>query len=91
MTGNSDRELQRLITRYAQMENAELEKVAGDFLSLTEPAKGALRSEMARRSLTPPDEIAANHAKEIAESEARKPVMIRRYRVCLTQPSRRAY
>jgi hypothetical protein len=61
------------------MEDGELEKVAVDFLSLTEPAKGALRSEMAKRWLTPPDEIAAGHAKEIAESEARKPVMIRRY------------
>jgi Putative prokaryotic signal transducing protein len=80
MTGNSDRELRRLTTRYAQMEDGELEMVAVDFLSLTEPAKGALRSEMAKRELTPPDEIAADHAKEIAESEARKPVMIRRYR-----------
>jgi len=62
------------------MEDAELEKVAVDFLSLTEPAKGALRSEMAKRELTPPDEIAADHAREIAESEARKPLMIRRYR-----------
>jgi hypothetical protein len=35
---------------------------------------------MAKRELTPPDEIAADHAREIAESEARKPVMIRRYR-----------
>ena len=80
MTGNSDRELQRLTTRYAQMEDAELEKVAVDFLSLTEPAKGALRSEMSKRELTPPDEIAADHAREIADSEARKPVMVRRYR-----------
>jgi hypothetical protein len=62
------------------MEDAELEKVAIDFLSLTEPAKGALRSEMAKRELTPADEIAADHAREIAESEARKPLMIRRYR-----------
>jgi hypothetical protein len=80
MTGNSDRDFQRLATRYAQKEDAELEKVAVDFLSLTEPAKGALRSEMAKRELRPPDEIAADHAREIAESEARKPLMIRRYR-----------
>jgi len=62
------------------MQNGELEKVALDFPSLTDVAKSALHSEMSRRDLTPPAEIAANHANEIAQSEARKPVMIRRYR-----------
>jgi hypothetical protein len=77
---NPQQELQRLTTRYATMSDGELEKVAVDFPMLTEIAQRALRSEMAKRALTPPDEIAANRAKEIAESEARKPVMIRRYR-----------
>jgi hypothetical protein len=80
MTGNSDRAFQRLAARYAQMEDSGLETAAVDFLSLTEAAKAALRFEMAKRELTPPDEIAADHAREIAESEARKPLMIRRYR-----------
>ncbi len=75
-----EQEVRRLTTRYAAMSEGELEKVAVDFPSLTEIAQRALRFEMAKRSLTPPDEIAANHAREIAESEARKPVMIRRYR-----------
>ena len=77
---DSEKEHQRLVARYAAMEDGELEKVALDFLSLTEVAKSVLHSEMSRRDLTPPAEIAANHANEIAESEARKPVMIRRYR-----------
>jgi hypothetical protein len=62
------------------MEDVELEKVALDFPSLTEVAKSVLHSELSRRDLTPPAEIAANHANEIAESEALKPVMIRRNR-----------
>jgi len=35
---------------------------------------------MAKRELTAPDGIAADHAREIAESEARKPLTIRLYR-----------
>jgi len=62
------------------MEDGELEKVALDFPALAEVAKSVLHSEMSRRHLTPPAEIAANYANEIAESEARRPVMIRRYR-----------
>ena len=77
---DSEKEHRRLVARYAAMEDAELEKVALDFPSLTEVAQSLLQSEMSRRDLTPPAEIAANHASEIAESEARKPVMIRRYR-----------
>jgi hypothetical protein len=77
---DSEKEYQRLAARYAAMEDGELEKVALDFPALTEVAKSVLHSEMSRRDLTPPAEIAANHAHEIAESEARKPVMIRRYR-----------
>ena len=77
---DSEKEHQRLVARYAAMEDGELEKVARDFPALTEVAKSVLHSEMSRRDLTPPAEIAANHANEIAESEARKPVMIRRYR-----------
>ncbi len=77
---DSEKEHQRLVARYAAMEDGELEKVALDFPSLTEVAKSVLHSEMSRRDLTPPAEIAANHGNEIAESEARKPVMIRRYR-----------
>jgi Putative prokaryotic signal transducing protein len=75
-----EKEHQRLAARYAAMQDDELEKVALDFPSLTDVAKSALHSEMSRRHLTPPAEIAANHANEIAQSEARKPVMIRRYR-----------
>jgi Putative prokaryotic signal transducing protein len=75
-----EKEHQRLAARYAAMQDDELEKVALDFPSLTDAAKSALHSEMSRRDLTPPAEIAANHANEIAQSEARKPVMIRRYR-----------
>jgi len=77
---DSEKEHRRLVTRYAAMEDGELEKVALDFPALTEVAKGVLHSEMSRRDLTPPAEIAANYANEIAESEARRPVMIRRYR-----------
>lgn len=79
---NVDRqtELQRLVARYGAMNDGELEKVAVDFESLTEVAKTVLHAEMSKRGLTPPAEIAANHANEIAESEARKPVMIRRFR-----------
>jgi putative signal transducing protein len=77
---NSEQEIQRLATRYSAMADSELEKVAVDFVSLTDVAQNALQSEMAKRALTPPGEIAANHAKEIAESEARKPAIIRRFR-----------
>jgi hypothetical protein len=77
---DSLKEYQRLVARYAAMEDGELEKVALDFPALTEVAKSVLHSEMSRRDLASPAEIAANHANEIAESEARKPVMIRRYR-----------
>lgn len=75
-----EKERHRLEARYAAMQNSELEKVAVDFSSLTEIARTVLHSEMSKRGLTPPAEIAANHLREIAESEARKPVIIRRYR-----------
>lgn len=71
---------QILAARYAAMNDGELEKVAVDFTALTETAQKALQSEMAKRTLMAPEEIAANHAKEIAASEARKPVVLRRYR-----------
>jgi len=75
-----EKECHRLEARYAAMQDSELEKVAVDFSSLTEIARTVLHSEMSKRGLTPPAEIAANHLREIAESEARKPVIIRRYR-----------
>jgi hypothetical protein len=62
------------------MNDGELEKIAIDFASLTEVARAALRVEMAKRTLTAPEEIAANHVNEMADIKARAPVMIRRYR-----------
>ncbi len=75
-----DEAYQRLSAHYAAMGDGELEKVAVDFTSLTKIAQNALRYEMAKRALTAPEEIAANHAREIADSEARRPVALRRYR-----------
>jgi hypothetical protein len=75
-----EKERHRLEARYAAMQDSELEKVAIDFSSLTAIARTVLHSEMSKRGLTPAAEIAANHLRGIAESEARKPVMIRHYR-----------
>jgi hypothetical protein len=75
-----EKERQRLAQRYAAMEDGELQKIAVSFPSLTEVARVVLDSEMSKRALPRPAEIAANYAREIAESEARKPVLIRRYR-----------
>jgi Putative prokaryotic signal transducing protein len=77
---DSENEHRRLAARYAAMSDGELVKVAVDFPSLTEVAKSALNSELSNRGLTPPADIAANHLNEIAESEARKPIVLRRFR-----------
>ena len=69
-----------LAARYAAMSDGELEKIAVDFTALTEMGQKTLKSEMAKRRLAAPEQIAANHAKQIAAPEARKPVVLRRYR-----------
>jgi hypothetical protein len=75
-----EKERQRLAARYADMSHGELQRIAVGFPSLTEVAKVALDSEMSKRALPSPAQIAADYATEIAESEARKPTLLRRFR-----------
>jgi hypothetical protein len=51
-TTNPEHERQRLAQVYAGMADGELEELAEDPASLTEPARQALKDEMSRRGLT---------------------------------------
>jgi hypothetical protein len=75
---DQQKEKQRLEKLFAGMEDEELEKVSGDWLKLTGPAKAALRAEMAKRGM---------NLEEIDRLEREgpwrpdpPPVVIRRYR-----------
>jgi hypothetical protein len=75
-----EKERQRLADVYARMEDTELQKIAADPDSLTDPARTALQTELSRRDLPnlPPTIESAAGNKE--EKEPPVPVMIRRYR-----------
>lgn len=74
------KERERLAGIYAGMSDGELEKVAGEADSLTDVARGALRSEMLGRGMSAPPE--AKTAGGASESEPAHPnlVMVGRYR-----------
>jgi hypothetical protein len=54
-----------LATRYAEMSDGELEKVAQDFTSLTDQARSALSAELAKRGLPVPAAAQASSGDEI--------------------------
>ncbi|HUL16113.1 MAG TPA: hypothetical protein VLV88_08965 [Terriglobales bacterium] len=72
------KERQRLEKLFAGMEDEELEKVSGDWLELTEPAKAALRAEMMRRGMSL-EEIETLERDGPWKPDP-PPVVIRRYR-----------
>ncbi len=73
---NPEEERKRLAKHYASMTEGELEQFALDAFELTDVAREALRSEIARRALKLPLE----EATPAAASEWRKPVKLRQFR-----------
>jgi Putative prokaryotic signal transducing protein len=72
-------ERRRLTELYADMENGELEEIAGDADSLTPMAREALRSEMLSRGMQAPSAMAAPTEASAGEQETPGPVMVGRY------------
>jgi hypothetical protein len=77
---DSEKERQRLVALYADMEEEELEEIAAEAESLTHIAIEALRAEMLRRGMALPPEITRPRITATESPESPKPVMIRRYR-----------
>jgi hypothetical protein len=75
-----EQERQRLATRYAAMEDGELQKITKDIRFLTAVAQETLRAEMSKRGILASNELPTTESDDGSRQNSVMPVIIRKYR-----------